>query len=1030
MNVEVPLNPELHDIIVKVSVDDRLGLASGPLSGALVKARLIEPQIPYETQPSVTDEEGRAIIPRVRTGIYEIVVSDPFLGEKIVGPVMVTSSSTITVTLEPSYVNVSFRLVDAQLGVDAAGTFTIGISYVKTGAFRQVEVDEPTFTLTLPTGIYVFKITSREGFYIDIELTLEITSPGQRVITLEPIVNEVVVRVVYNDVKAGIAVGGVPNAIVRLTLIDPQLPIPPVEEVTNERGEAFFSLRPGTYRVEIRSDHTEPLETVIEVIGRHEISVSVVPLYGKLSVSIVDSEKLVKLPQAFLRITWIGAESFSKTLSVEGGEVVLELPLGLYEVEASLPNYYIPTQASVELVSESQTLTLLMDPLKVDITFTVHSDEYIADVGGRPLRLPITPLQGATIIVTPVDEVLEALGVEEVVLETREDGTVVASLRAGSYKVRVEHPFAQPVELSLIVRERLESVDIITDPKVFKVRLLVVDPEFREEEQVVPGVRVTLISYNGVGVDAEFTFGGPMELELPAGRYEMLVDAEGYAFRDIEVVVDGEGDVIVPLEPLKTTVAVTVLVETPQGEESPVTSGLIVFEAVNLPLKDPLIEAVIDNGLAQLLLRPGLYRVYYASPELGLRIQVTEPVEVGMDTTELQVSFEPPLTQLTVEVVDAQLGVRVTDAIVVIAYDGPFGTWFMESVVEGGVSKVNVPPGAITVFVQAEGYEDSSESITLKDPSTITLSLQPILYTVELRLVDPDGRPVSEPVRVTMVHEGLGVSVDVEGEGPVLEISGVRAGGYLLTITPLSEATLLQTTTLQAIVRDPGVLEPSQVVVSYRLFTVEIRLVDARSGESVTIPYVLALERQGSEGVEYPREVEVEAGVVRLSLPPGSYTMRLNPVDRDYYVVETPFTFTVDSDETLTFRLEPRLFNVEVSVLDDRRSPLQGALVRVIGGGRVYATGYTDEAGRLTAQVPFGTYIVEVLHPGFKPMQTPIVVPQQAVVEVTLEPTVRTLAIRYGPIAVGLVGLAAVIVVLYRVREVIVERLLREEEYF
>ena len=1030
VTVEVPLDPELHDIIVKVSVDDRLGLASGPLSGALVKARLIEPQIPYETQPSVTDEEGRAIIARVRTGVYEIVVSDPFLGEKVIGPLAITASSTITVTLEPSYVDASFRLLDAQLGVEAAGTFTISISYVKTGAFRQFEIDKPTFTLTLPTGIYAIKISSREGFYIDAELTLEITSPGGRVITLEPVVNDVVVRVVYNDVKAGIAVGGVANAVVRLTLVNPQLPIPPVEEVTNERGEVFFRLRPGTYKVEVRSDHTEPLETVIEVVGRHEVTISAIPLYGELRISIVDSERLVKLPQAFLRITWIGAETFSKTLTVEGGEASLELPLGVYEVEASLPNYYNPAQARVELVSESQTLTLLMDPVKVDVLFTVHSDEYVADVGGKPLRLPITPLQGATVVITPVDNVLEALGVEEVVLETGDNGSVVASLRTGSYKVRVEHPFAEPVELNLVVREGLGSVDVITEPRVFKIRLLIVDPEFKEEEQVVPGAKVTLVSYNGVEVNAEFTYGGPMELELPAGRYEMIVEAEGYSFNDIEVTVSDDGNVVVPLEPLKTIVSVTVLAETPQGGESPVTSGLIIFEAVNLPLKDPLIEAVIDNGLAQASLRPGLYRVYYASPDLGLKIQVMEPVEVRIDTGELQVSFKPPTTQLTVEVIDAQLGVRVVDANIIIVYNGPFGNWFIEAPAEGGVAKVEVAPGSLRVFVQAEGYVEASEEATVKEPTTITLGLEPILYSVEIRLIDPDGRPITEPVRVTMVHESLGVSLEAEGEGPVLEIEGVRAGSYLVTVTPLSEATLLQTTSIQATVRDPGVIDPSQITVAYRLFNVEIRLVDARSGESVTIPYVITLERQGSENVEYPKEVEVEAGVARLTLPPGDYTMRLNPVDRDYYVVETPFNFTVDSDETLTFRLEPRLFSVEVSVLDDRRSPLQGALVRVIGGNRVYATGYTDEAGRLTIQVPFGTYIVEILHPGFKPTQTPIVVPQQAVVEVTLEPTVRTLAIRYGPIAVGLVGLAAVIVVLYRVREVIVERLLREEEYF
>jgi hypothetical protein len=1028
--VDVPLSPLTHDLIVTVIVEDELGLATGPLRGALVEVRLIEPPIAVEPRTASTDTTGRALIAGLRTGVYEIVVSDPVFGRVVYGPVELVGDAEVSITLEPEYVEAAFRLVDRQFGVNAVGSFTLTLNYVKTGAVKQIRVNEPSFALTLPRGLYSITIESNEGFYYPVEITIEVVEGISRVIPLEPVINPVVVSVVYNDEKAGIAVGGVPGALVRVELISPELPLDEMVGVTDGSGRAYFLLRPGLYRVSVESELIEPVEVEIEVFGEQEIVILATPIYGVLTIDIVDSELLVKLPTAAVSVTWLGSEQFTKTFEAQGGELTLELPLGSYLIEARLAGYYAPASVPVDLLTSEQRVTILMSPIQVPVDVSVFSDEFLATIGDEIVRFPLTPLAGATVTFEPIDEVLLALGIRAKSFETGPGGGFTATLRVGSYKVTINHPYVETLETVVFVREDVGTLLFVASPRPVEATLLLVDPEFREDSRVVAGALVTIISYNGVEIDFSFEYPGPLTVELPAGSYEIAVNAQGYLSEAIEFEARESGELVVELIPVKVQVPVSLTVITPAGE-APVLSGKVIFESVTLPLKNPRIEGDIDNGVAVLSLRPGAYTVYYLSEVLGITVPVASGVEIGLAPIRLELSFEPPKVELTVEIVDGQLDARVSLAVITVIYSGPFGSWTEEFGAERGLARIQVPPGIVTIVGDAEGYEQGAVDLIIVQDTSVTIRLTPILYEVEMRLVDPDGRPVREPVKVSMIHSQLGVAVEAEGEGPSIRLAGVRTGVYVVTITPLREDTLFEAYTFEAVVSDPGVVEPAVVTLPYRLFSVEIRLVDSRTGDAIVFPYVMTLERQGAAELEYTREVEIEAGVAKVVLPPGSYTGTLRAVDKDYYVIGAPVSFTVDSDEVVTIRLDPRLFAVEILVSDDRGAPVADALVRLVeSGGGVAATGYTDEAGRLVVQVPFGTYVVEVVHPGFEPVQMPVVVPDIRVVDVSLEPTLRTLVLRYGPIFVGVLGLATIIVVIYRVRETIAERLLREEEYF
>ncbi len=1033
--VEVPLAPMQNDVLVNVVVEDDVGLARGPLQEALVVVELVEPPLEGVVRVSITDLNGSALFSGLRTGLYVIRVEDRILGFFEFGPFFIYEQTSISLVVRPELVELGIRLVDGEFGVDAVGSFEVTLSYVKTSSSVSVEVEGPGLRLSVPKGVYLIEIVSTSGFYQPASQLVEASEDLSLQIELEPVYTNVVVNVVYDDDKTGIAIGRVPGALVSIELLEPALPVEPVSAVTGPDGRLFLKLRPGVYEISVEGDVIEPAESVIAVAGEEQVvNIKVRPVYGVVSISVIDSEMFVKIPGAQLRITWLGTERFSKTFIASQGELALELPLGAYLIEARIPEYYRPQSLAVEVLTERQEIVLLLEPVIVRLPVTVFLDESSMVVGDQRVRLPSIPLEAARIVVEPDDPLLEALGVSAVEAETGPQGVAIVELRAGRYKVSVVHEFSQPVELNLLVREGVTGLTVVAEPIVVRADLMVVDPELQEGFSTVSGVSIIIQSYNGRPVGASISYPGLIEAVVPAGVYEVIVDAEGYLAEAITVTVTpGDEAIVIELAPVKVQVSVTLLASTPTGESAPVLEGFVVMESIDLPLKERRLSFEISRGTAIATLRPGLYTVYYLNPALGINVQVSLSVEVTGATSELVIEFEPPMVDVAVEVVDGELGGRVAGSVITVSYSGPFGSWTVEELAAQGIARLSIPPGLVSLIVSADGYYESViDLIALPgSPLNVKVSLDPILYTVELRLIDPDGRPVEEPLRVAMTNLDLGKTVEVEGRGPLIRVEEVRAGRYAVTITPLQEETVFRPTTVEVAVRDPGVVEPSVITVEYRLFTVEIRLVDSRTGKDIVFPYTLRLEREGSDAIAYPREVVIEAGAATIALPPGTYTATLQPVREDYYQVGEPVSFEVDSDETVVIRLQPRLYALTVQVVDDRGSPIPEALVRVIESERgVVATGSTDEAGRLVIQLPYGTYVILVSHPGYREAQVPVVLPQVTLAEVQMDPTIRTLAFRYGPIFLGVVSLSALIVLIYRVREVIAERLLKEEEYF
>ena len=618
-------------------------------------------------------------------------------------------------------------------------------------------------------------------------------------------------------------------------------------------------------------------------------------------------------------------------------------------------------------------------------------------------------------------------------MTTGDDGTVTVPLRGGKYRVTVESAHIESAEVAAIVSEENSSITITVKPILYNVVLRVIDPELREDVGSPDRVVLKLLSFNGVDVNAEIVSGPVIEAKLPAGIYRISVTSVGYAEATQDLTVSGDAVETLALKPITRSTLFTVVAETVLGVSNAV-GGKLLLEAVNIPLKNPIIEVDVKQGQAVALLRLGEYRVYYKVPEADYVIPVgTITVEPGEDQLQISLTVKAPKVNLALALIDSELGTPVNNATVNVVYTGPLGQY--AQTVEGvnGSVQLELPPGTVVVDVEAPGYQAARQEIVLKpDRVDSTIELNPLLYNAQLRLVDQDGVPVEDEVVIKFVHTELPYTKEVRGKGPSIQVTAIRPGTYRVIITPVN-SDRLDETEAQVTIEPPGVANPDTLQVNFKSFKVTLTLVDAVKGETVPFPYRAIIERVATGApspLEVTREITIQ-GSAQVTLPYGNYTVTLQPEGPDYYVVDEPFNITVDRDGEIQIKLQPRIYVVTIVVTDDNNRPLANSFVRVTDAqGNEIQSGYTDSNGFFVFRVTFGTYSVTVTHPGFHTAERVISVPQNTNVTISLEPGIRVLLLRYGPLVTGFASLAIIAVLIYRMRSALSERLLKEEEYF
>ncbi|BAA79590.2 hypothetical protein APE_0620.1 [Aeropyrum pernix K1] len=1032
--VTVLMEPAYNEVTVRAVLSDPTGLFGGSIKGARIAFTLEEPSLGYRVEVD-TGEEGEAQV-TLRSGVYRVEVEHHILGKTVYSGVEILSPGPLEIPLPAGASSLSLRLIDGELGVDAPGGFTVTLTYLLTGESRSFVTRSSSFSLEAPEGLYRILVSSLEGYYEDTEASLSLErGAGESVtLSLKPVKIPLLVEAVYND-PTGVAVGGVGDALVVATPLETPVEVASEVQTTDSQGRAVFLLRPGVYEITVTHPYTEGARLEIDLFKASrsgvQVKLGLKPIYGELEVALLDSDLGVELPSALLRITWHGySQSSQKTLQVEGGTALVRLPFGSYTLEAELPGYYRPSLYSLTLAQDRVFATITLDPVVVEVEVNVYYSHSTAIIGSSKVDLPPSPAGLASVTLRPDDPVLEALGVDPVSVVADETGSAVASVRAGSYII--EAAAGSSVSGSrAFIGEETTAVSISIKPKAYTVDLVGYDQDLGVERGVIEGARAVLIAFNGVTLEEPLEFTLPERAVLPEGVYTLEVSAEGYPGSTVEAAISSPGTVYIPIEPLKVDVAFTVSADV-GGSRVPVLWGALYLDHASIEEERPF-EVEISQGGGEARLRPGVYRAEYRVSIAGVEVAVDAgSIVVPEEGGGVEVVLKPPLAAVKIAAVDKEFSVRLPEFSVAYIYSGPFGE--LEGEVEGigGEAVLQLPPGLATLEVRALGFKPASTTLEIWGDASLEVEMEPIVFGVAIRLADPDGNPVEEEVELILRHTSLPLELRARGEGPILRLEGVRPGSYIAEVKILEENTLLTDTQLRLTVTQEGALLPGVLTVEYRRFTVELWLLDALTGEPIGFPYIVELERQAPEGgFGYSVETVVR-GKALLSLPPGTYQARLTPeAGQSFYRVDTTFTFTVDEPGKVELRISPIMYSATILVVDDRGTPQQGALVRVLSEeGVEVASGLTDASGVFTFQAPYGLYILEAEKPGYRESTGTIQIPQSTTLTITLQPGPMVLLQRYGPIAVGFTGLALLAVGLYRVRERIARRLLEEEEYF
>ena len=1021
------LEPRRYTLVIEAFIDDYTGIASGP--AALVRVQATPMNLPLPPVTVYTDGQGRAVI-EARWALYNITLSHPMLFPLEIH-VEVTGSQTLRLAVEPRYSALNIEVVDAELAAYGilAEEATVTLTYTGpfAGGSKTVNLPDGRGTIVVPFGYYSITAVA-PGYHESIGIPLAATQAiVEASIPLQPIRYQVTFYVYFNDELWGLAVGPVPGAVVTVKLAEPDLPVSPSTLVTGRDGSATFSLRAGLYEVNVSHPLLSNYTAYIRIAGQASYTLQVPPYYVNVTLKALDAETLEPVPGTLATLVYLSGSSPRQiTLRLAEGTLAAPLPAGEYTIILQEPHYADST-VNVNLGAAGEArISIAMQPLYQTVELRVYSGETRLAAG----LLPSLPLAGARATFTPVDPVLAAVGAKPVTVETGPDGSAIARVRVGVYELRVELENFRGVERTIEVAAGARlALTLNLDPILFNIELTAYDPELLEPYSTMINGTVHITSWNGYTVNLAYPLAnGSSTLTLPAGYFEGYIEAPGYLETYFNITSPAPG-VSVPLEPIRYTVVIEATLTSSFGS-SPASMVPVTLVA-NLPLRQPVTNATLGpDGSVALQLRPGSYRVFvhaygYQEPYDAGEIRVARPSRATLE-------IPAPLYNITIRAVDAEFPSFTIPANATITYLGPYGAGEASVSLANGSAVLQLPAGSYQVIVTAPFYGAGRLLFNVTNNTVAVIPLNPVKVRVEVIVQDIDGNPVPGAL-VELRHEGVPyvkrvVAVYAEGASIARVPEGVRQGRYTITVFPPEEFYYLKPYRTEA-----TIVGQTRIVVTLepKSYNITVTLVDKDTGEVISFPYLMKLQRkgEGSQALPVPAEINV-TGPTTVTLPYGVYVATLQAMGKDYYVLPPQVSFTVDGPKNVTIQLQAKQFPLSIIVNDDRGNPLQGALVQVYDdAGNLKAAGRTDADGYFTTTLRYGTYIVKVTMEGYREATRAVSVPDIPSLTVDLQPGPVVILKRFTPLIIGAAGLGAAVYLILRLRERIAERL-AEEEYF
>ncbi len=1026
-SISIGLNPELYTVTIQpYGYDEVLGIEDLYLYNSSLRIKL---EHPYTSEP-ITLKPGDPVT--LRYGKYAIEVIDWVTS--YTKTVNVNGTGVISIYGELYYSNVDLDLKDKEIqNFTITNNIIIDIeySYGEYVIHRTININDTT--IKLPYGNYT--ITLYRLGYEPTSITIIIGAPESTITkTLEPRLIQFTLEVSYKDELTGIAQGGVPSVLIELELLNP-----PVEGIkytlyTGDDGTVQGVIREGLYRVKVSSPLIQGKETIVKALGSEEpyTIIYVEPRYANLTIVAMDGEVPVRLPGASIEVTRLGpGEEKTISITTASGEEELILPLGRYVVTGSMPSRYHPTSVDVNLITDTR-ITLRLEPIKIGLTIVAVSEDAKILYNGREYLLPKGVVNDTLVRLVPADPLLVALGIQPIEAIAGGEGGIVAEVRPGTYIVVGIKDGYRGVPVTVQIMPETGIVEAPMVPLLHKWVFDIRDAELLEEYSAVEAGSLRVLTYNGLGTNVVIDYRSGTEILMPTGLYNITIEKNGYTglVSTLRVMDDGNATLYVVAEKIGVNIELTALVS---GERVNVEFGVIVAEALNLPLKDSTIEFNLTNGNANLQLRRGDYSLYYTIPGLTYKwelgsITVTEQSRIK---AEIEVEKVP----VEIRIVDAEYtDIGIAEALVDIMYRGPFGEDHQTlEYKQGFTDKIVLLPGVLTIAASTEYYYDFLGNFTVgPGQNTVTIKMEPVVNSVVISFVNPDGGEIKEDLEVTLRHKIVPYEVKLVSSESSIYLRDIRSGAYTLIVEPVKKDSLYRRTVINLTITEVGEVDPQPVTVNYRLFNVTIIMIEKEIGQQVKVKYNITIDRKGeaSDRLGFPLEVEI-TGRTSVSLPPGSYSIRVKPVALDVYTPPPQITFSVPELTTIIIPMTPKTFPITIIVTDDRERPMEGAFIAISNvNGTIVASGYTDATGKYSTQLRFGAYTITAKKDGYKDGVAAIQVPIETSKSITLEAEMITKIRRIAPLIIGVTGILILASVLYIMRERLARRILEEEEYF
>ncbi len=956
----------------------------GVYNGMLVEENATGPTLEFTSRPWFT------LLPSTN---YTLTIDHEILGIAVYS---VPLSANVIYTLQPSsftlpYYNLTVCILDALTGKPPADAVLVveqvpfpGQNATILATYEYPVPREGCVKAILPRGYYTLRLSSWRypprlpGINATVKLWGDLVLHAN----VTPYTAEALL--VRAETTYGMPLSGV-----NVTLYDPATGLR-YSIVTGGGGQARLTNIPyGVYRVEARYPFTETLRTtlLVNTSGVVELRLALKPKVYLVTLMFVEAGTGAPVhPVTFTLYRPVDGYRVETTL-YKRNYIVLPLEYGYYTLTVNATGYKPYTMSLI--VDKDALIYVRLVPILYTVRISVVDAIYQR------------PMPSRIIIVNP------ELG-SRVELNAPA-GFATVQLHAGNYTVEVRPYYGLPATTRLIV-PAVTSITVQVTPRNYTVTVIPVDAPtgkplaelgYRASGYIVcSDTGNWSLEWRNGELVAEIPYSRSCTLHLTSPAYNPATLPIGDINRALRVEAR--------MEP--KTYTLTLVVKSEYGME-------IGFNATirGGPLGET-IRVSSRTGRASVDLRPGNYTVTVASK---YHVPNTTRVSVTSDTS-LTVTLRLRVYRVTLRIVDETTGGLVNGAIVTIERLTPKKSKPETIVVERGVATLPLTWGSYRVTVTAKGYEDTTTTINVPETLEATIPLKPMIYTLELRVIDAlTKKPVPNATVILQgVRSGVLERVVLEKGEAKLEL---RGDTYRIVVTAKYHLGYEATIDLFS----PRKLEVTLKPVNY---TVTLRVYDGFTHQ----PYrgkwwVLFVRKEGG----FRANITLEGPTATVTIPYGTYTVTAGAPRYDKYARKD---VRVYSDITnLPLPLPRKQYTVTVKVLDPR-GPVANAIVRLVSleaRGQSY-TDLTNNDGEATFTVPWGRYMLEVQAGGYHPYSTTVEVQRNGqTIPVLIQPTLAKIILDLLPaiiIAGAIVGSAAWVAVRVRRKPVSLELVEEGEE--